>query len=43
MGVGGRGAGSGGEGELGGGEPLDPYIYGLKWPSHGTDHFEVQM
>ena len=32
--------GLGGQLEGGGGAP-DPYIYGLKWPSHHADHLEV--
>ena len=34
--------GGGAGGQLEGGAP-DPYIYGLKWPSHRADHLEVQM
>ena len=34
--------GGGGAGSWGG-EPLGPYIYGLKWPSHRAHHFEVRM
>ena len=34
--------GLGGQLEVGGGGP-EPYIYGLKWPSHRADHLEVQM
>ena len=45
-GEGGAGAGSSGgvrgPARGGGGAP-DPYIYGLKWPSHRVDHLEVQM
>ena len=47
-GVGGGGGGWvwGGRGRgpaRGGGGAPDPYIYGLKWPPHCHDHFEVQM
>ena len=40
----GFGGGGGGRGPArGGGGAPDPYISGVKWPPHHTDHFEVQM
>ena len=38
---GGEGASYRGRG--GGGGWSDPYIYGVKWPPHCADHFEVEM
>ena len=40
---GGGGSGGGQGASWGGGGALDPYMYGLKWPSHRAHHFEVQM
>ena len=43
---GGGGSGGGVRGQVegpGGGGGSDPYMHGLKWPSHRADHLEVQM
>ena len=39
-----RGGGGGGRGlARGGGGAPGPYIYGVKWPPHHANHFEVPM